>query len=183
MWNPFAVKSDRPDGRAPASPIPGVAPPTCDCAPITPAHEGSAAAAPADAPSTAAATAPAPADVIPMPRSIAEVEVIGSTAVATLTVTELSRDIGAEELAELLVKLAETGALHFVLDVQNVQYMDSACLGCMVQALNTLAARGGRIAVVNPNHSVHYIFKLTRLDRVFRVCSTVPAALQAVEAA
>jgi anti-sigma B factor antagonist len=106
---------------------------------------------------------------------------MGSTAVATLTVTELSQEEGAERLADLLYELGETGAMHYVLDVQNVQYMDTACLGCLVEALNGMAARGGRIAVVNPNHSVHYIFRLTRLDRVFSICSDVMSALEAVE--
>jgi anti-sigma B factor antagonist len=112
---------------------------------------------------------------------IADVEMIGSIAVATLTVTELSQEAGAERLANLLVELGETGAAHFILDVQNVQYMDTACLGCLVEALNRLAANGGRIALVNPNHSVSYIFRLTRLDRVFRICSDVPTALEAVD--
>ena len=112
---------------------------------------------------------------------IAEVEMVGDVAVATMTVTELSQDEGAEQLADLLLELAETGAKHFVLDVQNVQFMDTTCLGCLVQALNRLAVNGGQIAVASPNHSVHYVFRLTRLDRVFRICSDVMSALAAVE--
>ncbi len=112
---------------------------------------------------------------------IAEIEHIGRTAVATLTVTELTQEAGAEQLADLLNELAETGALNFVLDVQNVQYMDTTCLGCLVKALNDLADRGGCIALANPNHSVHYVFRLTRLDRVFRICSNVMDAIEAVE--
>ena len=114
---------------------------------------------------------------------IAEIEVIGPTAVATLTVTELTQKTGAEQLAGLLNELAETGAQNFVLDVQNVQYMDTTCLGCLVKALNDLADRGGCIALANPNHSVHYVFRLTRLDRVFRICPNVLAAMDAVDAA
>lgn len=114
-------------------------------------------------------------------RSIAEVDVMGDTAVATLSVTELSQEEGAEMLADLLYEMAETGAKHFVLDLTSVQYMDTACLGCLVQALNNLAAEGGRIAIAKANHSVHYVFRLTRLDRVFRICSDVMSALQAVQ--
>jgi anti-sigma B factor antagonist len=113
--------------------------------------------------------------------SIAEIEVMASTAIATITVAELTQEDGAERLSELLLEMAETGVTNFVLDMQNVQYMDTACLGCLVQALNDLAARGGGIALANPNHSVHYVFRLTRLDRVFRICSNVMAALEAVE--
>lgn len=113
--------------------------------------------------------------------NIAEIELMGATAVATLTVTELSRDHGAELLAGLLDELASSGATHFVLDIQNVQFMDSTCLGCLVEALNRLAATGGRIALVNADHSVAYLFRMTRLDRVFPVCTDVMAALKAVE--
>lgn len=112
---------------------------------------------------------------------IAEVELIGHTAVATITSTELSQEQGARELAELLEELVGTGALNFVLDMDAVQFMDSACLGCLVEALNQLSARGGRIALANSNHSVHYIFRLTRLDRVFSICTDVMSALQSVE--
>lgn len=125
---------------------------------------------------------PAPAgEVRPAGDGIAEVEIIGSTAVATMTVTELSQQEGADRLSSLLDEVAQTGALHIVLDVQAVHYMDTACLGCLVQALNNLAERGGRIALANPNHSVHYVFRLTRLDRVFRICSNVMSAIEAVE--
>lgn len=125
---------------------------------------------------------PQPDACRPMPTGpIAEIEMMGQTAVATLTVTELSQEQGAEQLAELLHELSETGAMHFILDVQNVQYMDTACLGCLVEALNRLSVTGGKIALVNPNQSVHYVFRLTRLDRVFRMCPDVMSALEAVE--
>ena len=108
---------------------------------------------------------------------------MGEIAVATMTETEFSQEDGAQKLADLLLELAETGARHYVLDVEAVQFMDSACLGCLVEALNRLSARGGRIALANSNHSVHYIFRLTRLDRVFMICGDVMSAIQAVERA
>jgi len=154
-WNPFACRHDGPDVCSTETPDPTVDPPR---------HADGE-------------------DVTSPPRPIAEIQRIGPTAVATLTVTELSQEDGAEQLAELLQNMAETGATHYVLDVQNVQHMDTTCLGCLVQALNDLTVHGGRIALVNPRHSVHYIFRLTRLDRVFRICNDVPAALDAVERA
>lgn len=114
---------------------------------------------------------------------LADVRVMGEVAIATVAVTVISQDAGVDMLAELLVDLEETGARHFILDIQNVEYMDSACLGCLVESLNRLARQGGRIALVNPAHRVHYLFKLTRLDRVFRICPDVMAALEAVDRA
>jgi anti-sigma B factor antagonist len=112
---------------------------------------------------------------------IAEVQRIGPTAVATLTVTELTQEKGVGMLADLLDELGETGATHFVLDIQNVQFMDSACLGCLVEALNRLSKGGGKIALANTANSVQYLFRMTQLDRVFPICADVMAAIQAVE--
>ena len=112
---------------------------------------------------------------------IAEVELIGSTAVATLTITELSRAEGLEGLAGLMDDLVICGAKDVVLDIQTVQFMDSACLAWLVAALNRLAVRGGRIALANAVDSVRSVFCLSRLDRLFPVCHTVMAAIEAVE--
>ena len=113
---------------------------------------------------------------------IAEVEMMGQTAVATLTVTELRLDRGVEMLNSLLDQLTESGARHFVLDIQNVQFMDSACIGCLVDALNKMAKNGGgKIALANTANSVQYLFRMTQLDRVFPICADVMAAITAVE--
>ena len=112
---------------------------------------------------------------------IAQVQRIGDSAVATLTVTELTQEQGVVMLTELLDELEQTGATHFVLDIQNVQFMDSACLGCLVEALNKMARTGGRIALANTANRVQYLFRMTQLDRVFPICADVMAALAAVE--
>ena len=112
---------------------------------------------------------------------IAEIEMMNSVAVATLTETELTQDEGVEKLAALLLDLKETGAHHFVLDIQNIQYMDSMCLGCLVESLNSMASHGGRIALVNTTQSVQSMFRMTRLDRVFSICHDVMHAIEEVE--
>jgi anti-sigma B factor antagonist len=112
---------------------------------------------------------------------IAEIEMVGETVVATLTVTELSEECGASRLADLLFELGQSRARHYVLDIQNVQFMDSACLGCLVEALNLMSDSGGKIALANADHAVESLFRLTRLDRVFTIAPDVMAALVAVE--
>lgn len=112
---------------------------------------------------------------------IAEIEFISMIAVVTLTVEELAQQQGAMLLADLLDTLVEKGRRHIVLDIQNVRYMDSACIGCMVEALNRVVLAGGGIALANPASSVSNLFRLTRLDRVFPICSDVLAAVNAVE--
>ena len=194
MWNPFSRPRDnqpqRPDELFPVQGQPDGQPPQIPPLPEhqQPPDQGHSPPPPADRHGQPPPDQPAPPSISqpdsyrPAPMGpIAETEMMGQTAVATLTTTELSQEQAAEQLAELLHELSETGAMHFVLDVQNVQYMDTACLGCLVEALNRLSVCGGRIALVNPNQSVHYVFRLTRLDRVFRMCPDVMSALEAVE--
>ena len=51
----------------------------------------------------------------------------------------------------------------------------------LVELLTTLKEAGGRIALVNASANVEYLFKLTRLDRVFPICRDVMKAIEAVE--
>jgi anti-sigma B factor antagonist len=113
--------------------------------------------------------------------AVAAVETVGQTAVATLTPTELSGMMATRLVEELYEYVEAGGCRHFVLDLQNVQYMDSTCVGALVELLNRLQKRDGRIALVNAARSVEYLFKLTRLDRVFPMCKDVMSALRMVE--
>ncbi len=115
--------------------------------------------------------------------SIATIDHIGPTAVATLTVTALATSHGVGLLMELFDDVSQSGARSLVLDLQNLEFMDSVCLGCLVQALNHAVQDGGRIALVNTDSNVQELFRITQLDRLFPVCHDVPAALTAIERA
>lgn len=125
------------------------------------------------------------------PVQLATYDQLGQTLVATPTVPTLSGPDAAALASELCEKIhdahhapdaAEKGGVrHIVLDLQNVQYMDSMCVGVLVELLTTLKEAGGRIALVNAAANVEYLFKLTRLDRVFPICRDVMKAIEAVE--
>jgi anti-anti-sigma factor len=112
---------------------------------------------------------------------IATLDRFGATAVATLTVTALERREGVAGLLGLFEAVTQSGARHFVLDVQNLEYMDSACLGCLVKALNNATADGGRIALANADTGIQSLFSTTKLDRRFPLCHDVASALASVE--
>ncbi len=114
---------------------------------------------------------------------IATIDRIGPTAVATLTVPSLSSDQGVTLLMELFDEVSQFGAQSLVLDLQNLEYLDSVCLGCLVQALNHAVQGGGRIALVNTDGHVQNLFRVTQLNRLFPICHDVPTALTAIERA
>lgn len=112
---------------------------------------------------------------------------LGQTLVATLTADALAGHEAINLAAEIYDRVvgeegqAPTGIRHVVFDVQNVQYMDSMCVGVFVELLGKLQEAGGRIAMVNADQNVEYLFKLTRLDRLFPICRDVMKAIEAVE--
>ena len=124
--------------------------------------------------------------------ALANYDRLGQTLVATPTASTLSGPDAAELASEMCARIHEayhdrsgdqSGIRHVVMDLQNVQYMDSMCVGVLVELLTTLKEAGGRIALVNASANVEYLFKLTRLDRVFPICRDVMKAIEAVERA
>lgn len=113
--------------------------------------------------------------------SIATIDRIGPTAVATVTVPSLATKSGVSLLMGLFDELSHSGAQSLVLDLQNLEYLDSVCLGCLVQALNHAVKGGGRIALVNSDSNVQHLFRVTQLNRLFPICHDVPTALTAIE--
>ncbi|MBX3377832.1 MAG: STAS domain-containing protein [Phycisphaeraceae bacterium] len=134
-----------------------------------------------------------PAGMPARPVTLATYDRLGQTLVGTPTVSTLTGPDAGELAAELCEQIyskgraesgddaAPAGVRHVVLDLQNVQYMDSMCVGVLVELLTTLKEAGGRIALVNASSNVEYLFKLTRLDRVFPICRDVMKAIEAVE--
>ncbi len=117
----------------------------------------------------------------PPPENLATLEKLGQTVVVTVTVTEISGLDAKTLIADLLQHIGAGGIRHVVFDLQSVSYMDSACIGALVEMLTLLQKSGGRIALTNAAQSVSYLFRLTQLDRVFPICRDVMEAITAVE--
>jgi anti-sigma B factor antagonist len=109
-------------------------------------------------------------------------ETLGQTLVATI----IEPDLTAPKVADLsdqlrLIMSERTGTRHLVLDLQNVEYLDSSCLNFFVELLTRVKHNGGRIGVAAVAQRVEVLFKLTRLDLVFSIRRTVFEAIEAVE--
>lgn len=63
-----------------------------------------------------------------------------------------------------------------VLDLSNVEFIDSSGLGAIVAAMKNLGAER-RLALAGLTPSVERVFKLTRMDSVFNVFPTLQGAL------
>jgi anti-sigma B factor antagonist len=79
-------------------------------------------------------------------------------------------------LRERLVEVVEAGAKRVVVDLSQVDFLDSSGLGVLVGALKRLRTAGGDLSLVCQQEKLLKIFRITALDRVFALHETVEAA-------
>lgn len=84
----------------------------------------------------------------------------------------------AIQFKDAMRELAATTAGRVTLDLGKVRFIDSSGLGAIVWVLKFLApARELALANLTPN--VERVFKLTRMNEVFRILPTAPDAADA----
>ncbi len=80
-----------------------------------------------------------------------------------------------ERLAEMIAQ----GHHQIVLDLSEVDFLDSTGLGAVVSSFKRLDGRGA-MAICNAREMVLDVFRLTRMDRVFAISSNVEEAIESV---
>ena len=111
-------------------------------------------------------------------------DLLGATSVCTI----LDHDLTADRVSDLSLQIRthlvnNTGVKNLVLDLQNVDYLDSCCLNMLIVLLKTVRESGGRIALASAQRSIAVLFKLTRLDSLFPVHRDVLSAIAHVDRA
>jgi anti-sigma B factor antagonist len=72
-------------------------------------------------------------------------------------------------LRELVRDLAAKGHKKFVLNLGEVQFVDSSGLGELVKTHASVKSQGGKLALVNLNKRVSDLLRMTRLSAVFEI--------------
>ena len=88
------------------------------------------------------------------------------------------------EFKEELLRVADEGAVHVVVDLTQTTFIDSTGLGVLLRGVERLRRReGGRLSVVCTDANMRRIFELTGLDRIFGVYASRSEALAAAASA
>ncbi len=83
------------------------------------------------------------------------------------------------ELKDRIMKLFEEGARDLVLDLHDVQFIDSSGLGALLSGHRNAIQRSTGFALAGLQPRVRSMFELTRLQRVFEIYPGVREALGA----
>lgn len=102
----------------------------------------------------------------------------GSILAAKVMDTRVAADV-APKLKAYLAEQITGGTRCIVLDVSDVGFIDSSGLGALVASLK-LIGNDGDLVIAGAKATVASMFKLTRMDKVFRMYETTEAAVAAL---
>lgn len=102
-------------------------------------------------------------------------EKIGSSAVV-----RVSGDVdmtGSPRLRDEIRSAQDTRPEQVVIDLSEVQYMDSSGLATLVEAMKIAKNKGSRLVLCSMHPKVRGIFEIARLDQYFTIVDSVDDAL------
>ena len=95
--------------------------------------------------------------------------------------------VGKIALAEGTMLLRDTiheflrqGNNRIILNLADVDFIDSAGLGELVRTLASVRSHSGQLKLVNPSENVHKLLRITKLDRVFDIENDEASALMSL---
>ncbi len=74
----------------------------------------------------------------------------------------------ANQLRREISDVVEKGADIVLVDFQDITFMNSTGLGALVATLRAVRSAGSELFICSLNEQVQMIFKLTKMDRVFK---------------
>lgn len=86
----------------------------------------------------------------------------------------------APKLKSRLVDLVDQGKFKIIVDLEEVDFMDSSGLGVLVGGLKRVRSHDGSIALVCTQENILKIFRITGLVKVFPIFENQDQAIQSV---
>lgn len=86
-------------------------------------------------------------------------------------------------LKERVLDQMNEGRRQFVVNMAQVDFINSSGLGTLVSVLKEVRLAKGRLVLVNLGTYVQEIFEITQLSHIFEICSSEEEALTAVQQA
>ncbi|MFC1500119.1 STAS domain-containing protein [Candidatus Zixiibacteriota bacterium] len=83
----------------------------------------------------------------------------------------------ATSLHEKLHELIETGTRSVVIDLTDVDWMNSSGLGILIGGLSAIRKSGGDLRLASVTEKIEEVLRITKLDRVFDVYGSTEDAV------
>ncbi len=86
------------------------------------------------------------------------------------------------KLKELVMKMLEKKVGRFIINLENVDYIDSSGIGALIYICSTIKKMGLKLIITNIHGSVKKVIELTKLMGYFPITPTIEEALVKMEA-
>jgi anti-sigma B factor antagonist len=85
------------------------------------------------------------------------------------------------DLKEKLLATAAAEPDNLIVDLSQVEYLDSSAMGVLFQLQKKMQAYGGSLYLVGINPTIEMVFRLTKSDQHFSVFADATAAVKAIQ--
>ncbi|MDR2028654.1 MAG: anti-sigma factor antagonist [Treponema sp.] len=85
------------------------------------------------------------------------------------------------KLKELLMKMLEKKIERYIINMEDVEYIDSSGIGALIYISSTLKKMNLRLAITNIHGSVKKVIELTKLMGYFPIAATLDEAIKKME--
>ncbi|MDR2211957.1 MAG: anti-sigma factor antagonist [Spirochaetaceae bacterium] len=86
------------------------------------------------------------------------------------------------KLKELIMKMIEKKIERFIINLEDVEYIDSSGIGALIYITSTIKKVNLKLAITNVHGSVKKVIELTKLSGFFPILQTLEEAIAAMEA-
>ncbi len=101
-----------------------------------------------------------------------------------IAILEIEGEIDAEyapQFKKSLAKLSLERQKKIILDLNKVTFVDSTGLGVMISLMRQLKEQEGELRLVGLQEEVRSVFEITRLYKVFEICSSIEEAVKDIK--
>jgi anti-sigma B factor antagonist len=85
------------------------------------------------------------------------------------------------KLKELLMKMVEKKIERFIINLEDVEYIDSSGIGALIYITSTIKKMNLKLIVTNVHGSVKKVIELTKLSGFFPILPTMEEAVKSME--
>lgn len=85
----------------------------------------------------------------------------------------------APQLKQRIIDMLDNDTTNIIVDLSDVEYLDSTALGVLIGGLKRLREKDGSLDLICPNPRIRRIFEITGLDKIFDIYGNKDEALSA----
>lgn len=103
-----------------------------------------------------------------------------SSAIKVVQPTGILDSVCGNQLRREVGDLLESKQINILIDCQDVEFMDSSGLSCLIMTLKNVRTAGGNLALSNLNGQLRLLLELTAMEDIFKIFDSAESFSQSI---